>query len=335
MSGRPFSGCSCCPLTALGGFPTAGNASQILTAFPFIDVGVFGDGEQTLAEICDRWRDRAELDHLPGTVVSSRPPQSVLEELRHHPTRIRKTSAAPLPVYFLGNEVVGRRQGHAVLVELLKGLIQLKGHFGSRSVFGELSPLDLTEEVACLLNAPDAALQLGFEQWRRVVALAHKRHRIIDGVQALKYIERYPNLRIDGFNLIVGFPGETLLDVAETKSNLWRLKFLLARLAARQRSVYLRGGLLRVNLRGLRMMQVALEPEIVKDWDFQNPFVQENRAHRPWTVLLRMMGADERLATPAPARIRCWKGRFRRPSTRCGWEISATSLRYVELGKGG
>lgn len=184
---------------------------------------MFGDGEQTLAEICDHWRDRAELDHLPGTVVSSRPP------------------------------------------ELLKGRIQLKDQFGSLSVFGELSPLDLTEDVACLLNALDAARQLGFERWSRVVGLAHKRHRIINGVQALKYIERYPNLRIDGFNLIVGFPGETLLDVAETKSNLWRLKFLLARLAARQRSVYLRGGPPRVNLRGLRMMQVALEPEIVKD----------------------------------------------------------------------
>jgi len=350
-------------LTVLGGFPTARDARQILTAFPFVDVGVFGDGEETLLEICDAWQDAATLDRLPGTVVrrgeelienpareyvnasemgfanydgfdfsggseesfylpicnargcswgrcafcilnsrppesfSTRPPQSILDELRQHLTRIRMSSAATLQVYFLGNEIIGRHQGPPVLIELLGGLVQLKEEFGNLSIFGELSPLEMTEEVACLLNTLEATVQLGFEQWSRVVRLAHKRHRIIDGVQALKRCERYPNLRIDGFNLIVGFPGETLLDVAETKGNLWRLKFLLALLAARNRSPYLRGGPLYVNLRPLRMMQVALPPRIVRDWDFQNPFVRENAAHRPWTLLLAMMGADESLAT--------------------------------------
>jgi hypothetical protein len=349
-------------LTVLGGFPTAHDARQILTAFPFVDIGVFGDGEKTLLEICDARQSGAAPDRLPGTVVrlgdeivenpargyvdasemaaanydgfdfsgpsdasfylpicnargcswgrcafcilnsrppenySSRPPKSILDELRHHLSRIRKTSDAPLQVYFLGNEIVGRRQGPPVLIELLQGLVQLNEEFGNLSIFGELSPLDMTDQVACLLNTLEATVQLGFEQWSRVVRLARKRHRIIDAVEALKLFERYPNLRIAGFNLIVGFPGETLLDVAETKSNLWRLKFLLALLAARSRTAYLRGGPLRVNVRPLRLMQVALPPPIVRCWDFQNPFVQENAAHRPWTVLLGMMGADQSLA---------------------------------------
>jgi len=349
-------------LTVLGGFPTARDARQILTAFPFVDIGVFGDGEQTLLEICDAWRNATAPDRLAGTVVrrggeiienpprgyvnasemgfanydgfdfgggneassllpicnargcswgrctfcilnsrppeafSTRPPQSILDELRQHLSRIRETSKAPLQVYFLGNEIVGCRQRSEVLVELLQGLIRLKDEFGNLSIYGELSPLDMNEEVACLLNTLDATLQLGFEQWSRVLQLAGKRHRIIHAVQALKLFERYPNLRIAGFNLIVGFPGETLLDVAETKSNLWRLKFLLALLAARSRSEYLRGGPLYVNVRTLRMMQVPLPPEIVRCWDFQNPFVQDNAAHRPWTWLLGMMGADRSLA---------------------------------------
>lgn len=350
-------------LTVLGGFPTAKDARQILAAFPMVDIGVFGDGEQTLLELCDVWQNAAALDHLAGTVVrrgdrvienpargyvgasemafanyegfdfgggkeasfylpicnargcswgrcafcilnsrppedfSTRPPRSILDEIRRHLARIRETSDAPLQVYFLGNEIVGRRQGPPVLIELLEGLVQLNEEFGSLSVFGELSPLDMTEQAACLLNRLEATVQLGFEQWSRVVRLARKRHRIIHAVQALKLFERYPNLRIAGFNLIVGFPGESLLEVAETKDNLWRLKFLLALLAARTRTVYLRGGPLRINPRTLRMMQVALPPPIVKRWDFKNPFVRENAAHRPWTVLLRMMGAEESLAT--------------------------------------
>jgi hypothetical protein len=138
-------------------------------------------------------------------------------------------------------------------------------------------------------------VQLGFEQWSRVVQLARKRHRISDGVYALKLFERYPNLRLSGFNLLVGFPGETLLDVSETKSNLWRLKYLLAPLAARNGPASPWGEPRLVNPRTLRMMQVAIPPEVVKRWDFNNPFVRENAAHRPWTVLLGMMCGDERL----------------------------------------
>ena len=44
------------------------------------------------------------------------------------------------------------------------------------------------------------------------------------------------------------------------------------------------------------MMQVAIPPEIVKRFDFQNPFIRENLAHRPWTLLLGMMCGDEALA---------------------------------------
>jgi len=349
------------PLTILAGFPTAQDARQILTAFPCVDVGVFGDGEETLLAICDTWQDPAALEGLAGTVVrrgdrvienrprgfvnapdmafanyegfdwsdagegplglpicnargcpwgkcafcilncrpaqaaSARSPESILAEIRQHLTSIRKTSAAPIQVHFLGNEINGQGQGPPDLVELFRGLIQLREEFGGLSVFGELSPVDLTDEVACLLNRLDGTVQLGFEQWSRVVQLARKRHRIIDGVYALKLFERYPNLHLAGFNLLVGFPGETLLDVYETKSNLWRLKYLLAPLAARNGPVSPRGGLSLVNPRTLRMMQVAIPPEIVKRWDFNNPFVRENAAHRPWTVLLGMMCGDGQL----------------------------------------
>ena len=350
------------PLTILGGFPTAQDARQIMTAFPFVDIGVFGDGEQTLLEICDAWQDAAALEGLAGTVVrrgervienpargyvhalemapanyegfnwsdgsegslllpicnargcswgkctfcilksrppqnfSTRDPQSILEEIRQHMTSIRKTSQVPIQIYFLGNEIIDRAQGPAVLVDLLRGLIELRAEFGKLSIFGELSPLDMTDEVARLLNRLEATLQLGFEQWSRVVELARKRHRIIDGVQALKCFERYPNLHIDGFNLIVGFPGENLTDVYETKSNLWRLKYLLAPLAARSDSGFLSGGPLRVNPRPLHMMQVAIPPQIARGWDFQNPFIRENAAHRPCTILLAMMCGDETVA---------------------------------------
>jgi hypothetical protein len=135
-----------------------------------------------------------------------------------------------------------------------------------------------------------------------VVQLARKRHRISDGVYALKLFERYPNLRLSGFNLLVGFPGETLLDVYETKSNLWRLKYLLAPLAARNGPASPRGEPRLVNPRTLRMMQVAIPPEIVKRFDFNNPFVRENAAHRPWTVLLGMMCGDERLTADHASR---------------------------------
>jgi hypothetical protein len=347
---------------------TAQDARQILTAFPCVDVAVFGDGEETLLEICDAWQDPAALEGLAGTVVrhgdrlienrprgyvnapslafanyegfdwsdasdgplslpicntrgcpwqkctfcilnsrlvqdaSARTPESILAEVRQHLSRIRKTSAAPIQVFFLGNEINGQGQGPPDLVELFRGLIQLREEFGYLSVFGELSPVDLTDEVACLLNRLDGTLQLGFEQWSRVVQLAHKRHRIIDGVYALKLFERYPNLRLNGFNLLIGFPGETLSDVAETKSNLWRLKYLLAPLAARNGPASPRGEPRLVNPRTLRMMQVAIPPEIVKRFDFNNPFVRENAAHRPWTVLLGMMCGDERLTTDYASR---------------------------------
>jgi len=347
------------PLVILGGFPTAQDARQIMTGFPFIDVAVFGDGEQTLLEICDTWQDPTALEGLAGTVVrsgdyvienpargyvhapemafanyegfdwndgneaffnlpicnargcswgkcsfcilnsrppehySTRTPHSILAEIRHHMTGIRKASQVPVQVYFLGNEITGRMEAPAVLIELLRGLLDLRAEFGRLSIFGELSPLDITDDVACLLNGLEASIQLGFEQWSRVVKLARKRHRIIDAVAALKLIERYPSIRITGFNLIVGFPGETLTDVYETKSSLWRLKYLLASLAGRSASGFPSGGPLQVNPRTLRMMQVARPPEIVEQWDFQNPFVRENAAHRPWTVLLGMMCGNE------------------------------------------
>jgi hypothetical protein len=351
------------PLTVLTDFPTVKDARQILTAFPCVDVGIFGDGEQTLLAICDARQDPAALEGLAGTVVrrgdrlienrprgyvnapelafanyegfdwtadpsegplglpiwnargcpwgkctfcilrdrppedaTARCPESILAEVRQHMSSIRKTSAVPIQVQFLGNEVNGRGQGPPMIAELLRGLLQLREEFGSLSVFGELSPVDLTDEVACLLNRLNGTVQLGFEQWSRVVQLAHKRHRIIDGVYALKLFERYPNLHLAGFNLLVGFPGETLSDVYETKSNLWRLKYLLAPLAARNGPGSPQGGLLLVKPRTLRMMQVPIAPELVKRWDFNNPFVRENAAHRPCTVLLGMMCGDERLA---------------------------------------
>jgi len=346
------------PLCILGGFPTARDARQIMEAFPFIDIAVFGDGEETLLEICDHWDDPAALETLAGTVVrrgdlvienpsrgfvhapdmafanyegfdwseagqgneqhlilpicnargcpwgkcgfcilNSRLPQdasarcaeSVLAEVSQHLTSIRRTSQAPIQIYFTGNEMLGRGQGIADLVALFRGLVALGEEFGKLSVMGELSPVHLTDLVACLLNRLDATLQLGFEQWSRVVELAHKQHRIVDGIQALKLIERYPNLHLAGFNLLVGYPGETLADVAETKSNLWRLKYILAPLARRNGQATAEGGLFLVNLRTLRMMQVAHPPEIVRQWDFNNLFVRENAAHRPWTVLLGMM----------------------------------------------
>ncbi len=352
------------PLTILGGFPTAQDARQIMTAFPFVDIAVFGDGEQTLLEICDAWQDPGALQTLAGTVVrrgdqvianpargfvhapdmafanyegfdwseggqgneqhlllpicnargcpwgkcgfcilnsrlpqdaSARCPESVLAEIRQHMTNIRKTSQATIQILFLGNEMLGRGQGIGTLVELFRGMVALREEFGKLSVFGELSPVHLTDEVACLLNRLDAGLQLGFEQWSRVVQLAHKQHRIVDGIYALKLLERYPGLHLAGFNLIVGYPGETLADVAESKSNLWRLKYLLAPLAQRNGQASPEGGLFLVNLRTLRMMQVALPPEIVRGWDFDNPFVHENAAHRPWTVLLGMMCGDASL----------------------------------------
>jgi radical SAM superfamily enzyme YgiQ (UPF0313 family) len=346
------------PLCVLGGFPTAHDAQQIMDAFPFLDIAVFGDGEQTLLALCDAWPDPAALEGLPGTVVrrgdrvvensargfvnapemafadyegfdwseksvasdgalclpicnargcpwgkcgfcilnsrlpqdaSARRPESVLAETRQHLMGIRKTSQALIQIHFLGNEIIGRGQGISTLVELFRGLVALQEEFGKLSVFGELSPVHLTEEVACLLNRLDATLQLGFEQWSRVVQLAHKQHRIVDGVHALKLLERYPNLHLAGFNLLLGYPGETLADVAETKSNLWRLKYILAPLARRNGQASPQGGLSLLNPRTLRMMQVALPPEIVRQWDFDNPFVRENAAHRPWTVLLGMM----------------------------------------------
>jgi hypothetical protein len=332
-----------------------------LTAFPCVDLGVFGDGEETMLAICDAWQDSATLEGLAGTLVrrddriienqprgyvhahdlafanydgfdwtdanegslglpicnarscpwgkctfcilNSRPPQdasarspeSVVAEIRQHMTRIRQTSSVPIQVHFLGNEINGRGQGPPELVELFRGLIELREKFAGLSVFGELSPRDLTDEVARLLNRLDGTLQLGFEQWSRVIQLAHKQHRIIEGMYALKLLECYPNLHLSGFNLLVGFPGETLLDVYETKSNLWRLKYLLAALAARNRVTTAQKGMSLVNARTLRMMQVAIPPELVKRFDFNNPFVQENAAHRPWTVLLGMMCGDERL----------------------------------------
>jgi radical SAM superfamily enzyme YgiQ (UPF0313 family) len=348
------------PLTILGGFPTAEDACQIMTAFPFVDIGVFGDGEQTLLEICDAWQDPGVLEGLPGTVVrrgervienpgrgyvhapemafanydgfdwtergegplllpicnsrgcawgkcafcivnsrppehfSARTPQSILAEVRQHLTSIRKSSQAPIKVTFLGTEIVGCAEGPGVLVELLRGLVELRAQFGNLSIHGDLSPLGITDEIARLLNALHATVQFGFEQWSRVVELARKRHRIIDALHALKLFEPYPNLHIVGFNLIVGFPGENLMDVYETKSNLWRLKYLLARLLARHGSR--RAEQVYVNVRTLRMMQVPIRPRIARGWDFQNPFIRENAAHRPCTVLLGMMCGDEALA---------------------------------------
>ncbi len=224
--------------------------------------------------------------------ASSRCPQSVLAEIRQHMVTIRQTSQSPIQVYFLGNEMLGRGQGIANLVELFRGLVALREEFGGLSVLGELSPVHLTDEVARLLNNLDATLQLGFEQWSRVLQLAHKQHQIEGGIHALKLLERYPGLHLYGFNLLIGYPGETMADVAETKSNLGRLKYLLALLARRNGQATTEGGLFLANLRPLRMMQVAHPPEIVRQWDFDNAFVRENAAHRSWTVLLGMMCGD-------------------------------------------
>src|SRR5262249_12504410 len=97
--------------------------------------------------------------------ASARCPESVLAEVRPHLTSIRQTSQTPIQIHFLGNEMLGRGQGISSLVELFRGLVTLRDEFGRISVLGELSPVHLTDEVACLLNRLDATLQLGFEQW--------------------------------------------------------------------------------------------------------------------------------------------------------------------------
>ena len=102
------------------------------------------------------------------------------------------------------------------------------------TVFGELQPNDLDEELTGLLNDLHADIEIGFEQWSRVLSEMKKSHKIEDGIFALKLLDKFPHITtFSAFRLLVGHLGEKTDDLFETMSNLNKIRFLLAKLMKR------------------------------------------------------------------------------------------------------
>lgn len=154
--------------------------------------------------------------------------ESILDEIRYHLGKFRGIESKGIIIHFLANDSHGKSQDR--FLHILKELCELKKTYRNLSVLMELSPIHMNEELAIYLNELGATIQFGFEQWSKSVKLMNKGHQVEQGILTLKLVEKYPMIKITSNNLLVGFPGETVLDVYETYNTLYKQKYIIKNL---------------------------------------------------------------------------------------------------------
>jgi len=163
-----------------------------------------------------------------SSLYRERSAESILDEIKYHIGRFRGIESRGIVIQFLANDSYGKSQDR--FLHILKELCELKKTYRNLSVFMELSPNHMNEELALYLNELGATIQFGFEQWSNSVKLMNKSHQVEQGIFTLKLVEKYPMIKITGTNLLVGFPGETILDVYEAYNTLYKQKYILKNL---------------------------------------------------------------------------------------------------------
>ncbi len=216
-----------------------------------------------------------------------RAPESIIEEIKHHLQTQDIPSTTGFMIRFLGSDVRG--SSNERFLTLLHLLSQLKDHYPNLTIFAELSPQYINEEMMKLLEVLEANIQFGFEQWSpRSLRKMRKPHRIENAIYTLKLVEKYPSVRIVGFNLLCGYPNETFEDVYTTFQTLLKLRFIFASLYKTNRKNPLR----------ILTTPIAVNPctPIGEEWPWENPLVQNYINTTPLTRALTYLSDNPDLA---------------------------------------
>lgn len=211
-----------------------------------------------------------------------RSPESIVRELDLHLLRVPSLKQRPFVVDLLGNDIRG--SSDARFVELLERLCDYKKRKApTLRVMGMFSPLYSSEHVMALLNELEASILWGFEQWSRILGEMRKPHRVEDNIYTFKLAAKYRLLRFANLNLLSGFPSETVSDVQETLSNLYRLRFILGETLDR----WLGADFM------VMPVSISTTSDLGADFDFSNPLVQQALGAHPTTKLLASLCSDD------------------------------------------
>jgi hypothetical protein len=190
---------------------------------------------------------------------------SVCGEIRQHFASHPALRQGPVLIELLSDYPRGRSQeGY---LDLLDGLVQLKEEF----------------PVMARLNRLHGEIQWGFEQWSRMTHALGKSHQVEQAIYSLKLVDRFPNIKVIGFNLIVGFPGETVNEVLETQTTLHAMRFLLASLRRRDPAFQIQP----------RITIVSTLSPFGGGFDFGDPMVIRTLKTSPEWEALSRMSADQ------------------------------------------
>ncbi len=317
-------------LTVFGGM-SAQEGELLMKMFSFIDICVFGEGEQTLLEICESYPKGLQLDKIKGivwkqdngiiqvnpernplmdidnkwanyegyqwdvdknfkminiwdsrgchwgkctfchrtskvNVFRERLPEDILAEINHQLKTLNIQSNDRFMIRFLGSDVRGSSDERFLI--LLQELSRLKESYQKLTIFVELNPDYITEEMMKYLDNFEARIQFGFEQWNsRILRKMKKPHRIENAIYTLKLITKYPSVQVIGFNLLCGYPGETYNDVYQSFRTLIKMKYIMAPIYDRNRK----------NPIHMIPNPVSMNPctPIGTEWPWENPLIEK------------------------------------------------------------
>ena len=217
-----------------------------------------------------------------------RPAESVLGEIQHQLDIVKKHPRKAVVLIFLGNEARGSDRDR--FIRILDGLRDIKKTESDLKIQIETSPRFAEEAIIARLNELDAYIQWGFETWsERLLRMMKKPHGIEHSIFALKLIERYPRIHVSGFNIILGYPGETLIHVQEATRTLNKIKFIMANLVRR-------GQLELEILSGAASCQITPASPIGKKFDFRDSRMREKLDQEPRFRYLSHMCRDKNQA---------------------------------------
>ncbi|MFW9995951.1 MAG: radical SAM protein [Candidatus Odinarchaeota archaeon] len=188
-------------------------------------------------------------------------------------------------IRFLGSDVRGSSDER--LLSLLRELAKLKEHYQKMTIFAELNPRYMTEEMMGYLDVLEARIQFGFEQWNpRILKLMKKPHGVEHAIYTLKLVEEYPSVRVVGFNLLCGYPGEMYSDVYQSFQTLMKMKYIMALLYRKDRNMHMISN------------PVSMNPctPLGQDWSWENPLVQKMIETAPLTRAFGYLSGNPLLA---------------------------------------
>jgi hypothetical protein len=274
--------------------PEPFSGSIVWSDYSGFDYSTLSSGDRLTIPVWDSrgcvW-NRCEWCNLNRVSPSfaERSPEDIATEVKHHLESLDPVLAGrAVNLHFLGNTVRGSSRRR--LAKLLREMISLQKRYRpGLFVTCELAPHHINEEVAQLLNALSAEVNIGFDHWTdTMLRLMNKSHRMVHAIRALKLVERNPRIRLWSINTLLGFPGETLREVAEALANLYALRFVWRNLA--------RNGQFETDdeYGAWGPSGIWLNPgsPLGRVWDYGNPMMRDLVSNSPLALGLSSMVAD-------------------------------------------